>query len=131
MIQISDDFMRKADTGPVCLMGFIFAQFNTAFRQYKLLIRKTLFHHIQHLKMISAVPVERTARHHGIRMLVNHTAHPFIQPLFVMIPQKDFHIIQPGFYHGRIHICFQKQLLFPWRIHTGIPCLDSMGFILE
>lgn len=75
--------------------------------------------------------MKRGSGHQPPGAAIHGIPYPFIQPLLVVIPDKDLYTVQSMTHHGRVHMVAQ-ELLFLFRCkNTRVPGLYRLGLVLQ
>ena len=131
MIQISDQFMGELLGRAEHIVFFIKAVLDAALREKQLLVGKPASAEIQRLKMIPRVPVETQAGNHGIRCFVDDVAHPFISPLFVVVPDIQLQIGKIVSGQQGEKMISEEALFLVCRKNAAVPGLHGFCLVLK
>ena len=104
---------------------------DASLRQQQLLLREPLPDHPQSFEVVTAVPVECHACHHGHGLVIQDRLSPLQRPLFIVIPDIDLDIRQALGLQRRPHKVPEEPFFLLGGVDTGVPGLDRLGFILK
>ena len=131
VVQVPDDLMGQPQGALERVLAAELAELDAALGDDELLVREPPPGQVQGLEVVPAVPVEGRSGHQGVRLRVDDVPHPLIDPLLVVVPEEDLHVLQPVPPHGGGHEIPQEFLLPGGGEDAGVPGLDRLGLVLQ